>query len=160
MTASGAAGGTDSVGPHVRSQRSTLELIHLTGLNLAGTAGGNGSVAPIAEIGPAFISKLLVVHGILLFRNLCDEVPIGIGASGMSGFVAHITGITGVAVGISRGIIGVEGGIASGTGFLRVVGVGIAPVIVQIAADIVRVDLRFSSSGFGRTDLAALFVIG
>ena len=121
-------------------QGSILKLIHSTGLNLTVCIRSYGSSAPCSEGSPALISKLLLLLSIVLLINLGDEPPIGVGAVGAGSLIAHVTGIASEIVGIGSIVISMEGTIAAGFGFGRIIRTGIAPVIIKVAADIIRID--------------------
>ena len=154
-----AADAAGAAAPDMVAQSRGLQLIDRTGLHLTGGAGGHRCVAPRGEVRPAFICELLIISGIVLSIDARDEPPVGVGAGGMGGLIAHIGGIAGIVAGVGGIVVGVEGGIAAALGRCRINRAGIAPVIVKIADYRIGIDRGLGGGGLTGGDLIAQIVV-
>ena len=128
-------------------------------LHLPDVGGGVSGVGPVRPVGPPLEGVVLVVVGVALGVDVGHEEPVGVGAAGMIGAVAHIRGVTGVAAGVRGAVVSMEGGIAATLACHRVIGIAVAPVIVQVAADRVGVDHPLGGLRLGGGHLVGLVVV-
>ncbi len=150
---------TGTATPNVVTVGSIFQLIHRSGFHLTGAAGTHDRICPVGEIRPTLISVLLVVVGVALSVNLRHEEPIRVRTGRMGGLVAHITGIASVAIGIGGAVVSVESGIVARLAGRGIYGTGVAPVVVQVAHYLIRIDRGSGGFGFCCRDLLALVVV-
>ena len=102
---------------------------------------------------------LLFVHRVILAIYCGNKEPLRIGAARIRRAVAPVRGIDPITVGIGSAVISMECGITSrfiGSGGIRVC---VAPVVIQISGNRVRIDHRFGGFRFGSSDLRVNVVI-
>ena len=164
LIAVGAGGTAQGADPLVIPCVGRIGALHIAvqraGLHLPVIGGGDRLIAPVRPVGPTLVGILLLVVCMLLLIHIGHEEPVGVGGAGrMGGLIAHIRGIAGVVAGRCGAVIGVEGGIAPGLIGGRIVGIGVAPVVVQVAADRVAVDDTLGGLVLEGGDLLILVVV-
>ena len=155
-------GGAEAVLVNVVSQLSTDEAVAGDGLHLAVGRGGGGSGAPLGPLGPLAEDVLLVVLGVVLAVDFHHEPPLGVLAVAVVEAVAAVAGVSLVSLGGGDGAVeSVEVGelivLLVFRPALRMTLV--APVVVQVANDLVGVDLQLAGGALGGNDLLAQVVV-
>ena len=160
VTADITAQGADAVRTVGMSGVGTVHIaVQGPALHLPGVGGLEDLIGPIGPVRPPLIGVLLLIVGVALSVDIGHEMPVGVGTSGPGCLIAHVAGIALIVAGSCGAVIGVEHLVLAGGVCHRVVGTGIAPVIIQITADRVGIDHSLGGVGLVSGDLAGLVVV-